>query len=56
MTMYEIVTPMDSNKELVLGVYPTPEQAINAIYNNFVCEGKDEVKYIIRKLNDEDYM
>lgn len=56
MTVYELVIPIDSIKELVVGVYDTPDQATSAIYNNFVCTNKDEVTYVIRKQNDEDYI
>lgn len=56
MIMYEVVTPMDSNKELVIGVYATPDQATSAIHSHFVCGDKDEVCYVIRKQNDEEYI
>lgn len=56
MTMYELVTPIDNNKELVIGVYATPDQATSAIHNHFVCGDKNEVCYVIRKQNNEEYM
>lgn len=56
MTVYELVIPMEGNKELVVGVYDTPDQVTSAIHSNYVCSGKDEVKYIIRKQNNEEYI
>lgn len=56
MIMYEVVTPIDANKELVIGVYPSPDQATSAAYNYYVSENKGELTFTIRKTTDEDYV
>lgn len=56
MKMFEVAKPITSVSEHVLGVVESIEQVQALLVKDLKDCSADEVRYVIRKVNDEDYM